>query len=74
MPSGTERLSVDIERILQFGKQYGDDDPAVLKMIFSNRIDIYAGDELGAAVSAKKFDQLAEDIMAWHKSKSAPAA
>lgn len=63
---------MDIKRILQLGKQYSSDTD-VLKMIIANRIDFYLGDERGAAVSGKQFDQLAADLLEWHKSKAGPA-
>lgn len=63
---------MDIERILQLGKQFEGsptEDMDVLGMIISNRIDIYIGEQHLAAVSGKRFAQLAEDILTWHKSK-----
>jgi len=59
---------MDIERILELGKQQTTD-KEVLYMIISNRITHYLGDKDGAAISGKNFDLLADDILKWHESQ-----
>ena len=59
---------MNIERILQIGKN--DTDKDILKMILSNRITHYLGDDAGAAIAIKSWDTLIDDILKWQKNKS----
>lgn len=62
---------MEIEKLLKISKHV-DNDKEVIGMILSNRIDYYCGDDVGAAVTARQFHQLTDDILAWHKSKIEP--
>ena len=43
----------------------GKSDKSTLEAILSNHIDVYAGDKLGACISARRCSQLIEDIILW---------
>ncbi len=59
---------MEIERLLALEK-WQTTEKEFIEMIISNRIDCYTGDKFGAAVTARNFGILAEDIMKWRDSK-----
>ena len=40
----------------------------LLEMVLSNRVDYFAGDEIGAVITVKEFSLLAEDLLKWRES------
>ena len=58
---------MEIEKLLKLEKWLTERE--FIEMILSNRIDYYAGDEIGAAITIKNFGILAEDIIKWCNNK-----
>lgn len=58
---------MEIEKLLKLEKRLTEKE--FIEMILSNRIDYYAGDEIGAAITVKNFGILAEDIIKWYNNK-----
>ena len=58
---------MEIEKLLKLEKWQTEKE--FIEMILSNRIDYYAGDEIGAAITVKNFGILAEDIIKWGSNK-----
>lgn len=61
---------MEINKLIKSTKNYRDKD--TLAMILSNRIDWYLGDDVGAAITAQKFDVVIADILLWLDSKKQP--
>ena len=57
---------MEIERLLKISKHASTEKEAV-EMILANRIDYYLGDDIGAAISARKFSVLADDLLKWRE-------
>jgi hypothetical protein len=54
---------MDIRKLLSQAK--GKTDLEVLGEVLSNHIDHFAGENIGAVISQKNFEQLSNDLVAW---------
>jgi hypothetical protein len=59
---------MEIERLLKIAE--GETDKETIVMILSNRITHFLGDKDGTAIAIGAFETVADDILAWHKSKA----